>query len=184
MAHELRMLNWYKLTNETARRVRQQARHGEVLAGVCGKALCGKALTTLREPVPPGVEEGAPSSPRVGAGAQSSAQQNAKAAAPESGCAAAIEALPLRDPLGHVWEPKKDPKSGRVYWTNDALQKTAWQPPQGCTPADSQGQHHHYDVHHWGPGPQVHHWGPGPPVHHWGPGPPGTSSFTQACKYV
>ena len=134
VAHELRMLNWYKLTNETARRVRQQARHGEVLAGVCGKALCGKALTTLREPVPPGVEEGAPSSPRAGAGAQSSAQQNAKAAAPESGCAAAIEALPLRDPLGHVWEPKKDPKSGRVYWTNDALQKTAWQPPQGCTP--------------------------------------------------
>ena len=51
----------------------------------------------------------------------------------ESACAAAVEALPLRDPSGHVWQPMKDPKTGRVYWTNHALQKTAWKPPQGCT---------------------------------------------------
>jgi hypothetical protein len=33
----------------------------------------------------------------------------------ESGCAAAVEALPLplRDPSGHVWQPMKDPKTGR-----------------------------------------------------------------------
>ena len=52
----------------------------------------------------------------------------------ESGCAAGVEALPLRDPTGHgVWQPMKDPKTSRVYWTNHALQKTAWKPPQGCT---------------------------------------------------
>ena len=51
----------------------------------------------------------------------------------ESGCAAAVEALPLRDSSGHVWQPMRDPKTGRVYWTNHALQKTAWKPPQGCT---------------------------------------------------
>ena len=36
----------------------------------------------------------------------------------ESGCAAGVEALPLRDPSGHVWQPMKDPKTGKVYWTN------------------------------------------------------------------
>ena len=52
----------------------------------------------------------------------------------ESGCAAGVESLPLRDPTGHgVWQPMKDPKTSRVYWTNHALQKTAWKPPQGCT---------------------------------------------------
>ena len=45
-----------------------------------------------------------------------------------------VEALPLRDPTGHgVWQPMKDPKTGRVYWTNHALQKTVWKPPQACT---------------------------------------------------
>ena len=45
-----------------------------------------------------------------------------------------VEALPLRDPTGRgVWQPMKDPKTGRVYWTNHALQKTVWKPPQACT---------------------------------------------------
>ena len=32
-----------------------------------------------------------------------------------------------------MWEPMKDPKTGRVYWTNHVLQKTVWKPPQAYT---------------------------------------------------
>ncbi len=37
---------------------------------------------------------------------------------------------------GHVLEPRKDPKTGKVYWTNHTLQKTVWK-PQGCTPVQT-----------------------------------------------
>jgi hypothetical protein len=32
-----------------------------------------------------------------------------------------------------VWEPQKDLKTGKFYWTNHALQKTTWEPPKGST---------------------------------------------------
>jgi hypothetical protein len=30
-----------------------------------------------------------------------------------------------------VWEPQKDLQTGKIYWTNHALQKTTWDPPTG-----------------------------------------------------
>jgi hypothetical protein len=36
----------------------------------------------------------------------------------------------VTDPSGYgVWEPQKDLKTGKIYWTNHALQKTTWDPP-------------------------------------------------------
>ena len=40
------------------------------------------------------------------------AEAPAAGCADESGCAAAVEVLPLRDHSGHVWKPMKDPKTG------------------------------------------------------------------------
>ncbi len=37
---------------------------------------------------------------------------------------------------GHVLERRKDPKTGKVYWTNHTLQKTVWK-PQGYTPVQT-----------------------------------------------
>ena len=43
--------------------------------------------------------------------------------------------LPVPDPSGHgVWEPQKDSKTGKAYWSNHMLQRTAWQPPKGGAP--------------------------------------------------
>jgi len=43
--------------------------------------------------------------------------------------------FPVPDPSGNgVWEPQKDSKTGRAYWSNHVLQKTAWQPPKGAAP--------------------------------------------------
>ena len=43
-------------------------------------------------------------------------------------------AASVTDPSGYgVWEPRKDLKTGKIYWTNHALQKTAWEPPKGST---------------------------------------------------
>jgi hypothetical protein len=36
----------------------------------------------------------------------------------------------LTDPSGcGVWEPQKDLQTGKIYWTNHALEKTVWDPP-------------------------------------------------------
>jgi hypothetical protein len=36
----------------------------------------------------------------------------------------------MADPSGcGVWEPQKDLKTGKIYWTNHALEKTTWDPP-------------------------------------------------------
>jgi hypothetical protein len=46
----------------------------------------------------------------------------------------------VTDPSGYgVWEPQKDLKTGKIYWTNHALQKTAWEPPKGSTAVKQPG---------------------------------------------
>ncbi len=38
----------------------------------------------------------------------------------------------VADPSGcGVWEPQKDLRTGKIYWTTHALQKTTWDPPTG-----------------------------------------------------
>jgi hypothetical protein len=38
----------------------------------------------------------------------------------------------VTDPSGcGVWVPQKDVQTGKIYWTNHALQKTTWDPPNG-----------------------------------------------------
>jgi hypothetical protein len=46
------------------------------------------------------------------------------------GMDSSVEALPLRD---GVWEPDKDPKTGRVFWTNHALQNPTGRATGGKT---------------------------------------------------
>ena len=49
----------------------------------------------------------------------------------------------VTDPSGYgVWEPQKDLKTGKIYWTNHALQKTAWDPPRGGTAVVQQAAGH------------------------------------------
>lgn len=46
--------------------------------------------------------------------------------------------LAMKDPLGQgVWEPRKDAKTGKAYWTNHTLQKTLWDPPAGSQPVQA-----------------------------------------------
>jgi len=59
--------------------------------------------------------------------------------------ATAGDAIPaaVSDPSGYgVWVPRKDLKTGRIYWTNHALQKTAWRPPKGGTAVVQQAAGH------------------------------------------
>ena len=48
---------------------------------------------------------------------------------------AAFRSTPaVKDAAGYgVWEPQKELKTGKIYWTNHDLQKTAWEPPKGGT---------------------------------------------------
>ena len=70
------------------------------------------------------------------------AQQASPSTAEQQGAGAATStagdsSLPavMRDPQQQgVWEPQRDPKSGKLYWTNHTLQKTLWEPPAGSTP--------------------------------------------------
>jgi hypothetical protein len=38
-----------------------------------------------------------------------------------------------------VWEPQKDLKTGKIYWTNHALQNTVWETPKGSTTVKQTG---------------------------------------------
>ena len=61
---------------------------------------------------------------------QGGAGQGAPASSDASATAGGAMPASVTDPSGYgVWEPQKDLKTGKIYWTNHALQKTTWDPP-------------------------------------------------------
>jgi hypothetical protein len=69
--------------------------------------------------------------PPNGGGAQGGPPPVAGPAGPGAPTGGAMPAS-VADPSGcGVWEPGKDLQTGKIYWTNHALQKTTWDPPNG-----------------------------------------------------